>query len=238
MHQFTLTPHCIICYSRQTHIAVAALHRFLLVQRLFLTPVIHVTPPLFALVTALYPSFAVFLAYPLRCGFDVWVVRLNAHILTRLLRVCDHQERTKDNSKESESFRELLAVRTAEYVEETLSPHFGALMQFVRDAEAMVERGDSEALKREERRITDLVRSFAAGWKKSLEEINNEIMRSFTNFRNGTNILQDALKQLILYYNRFQKILGLQVLKSLPARGEAINIHHIMVEVKKYKPNF
>ena len=87
-------------------------------------------------------------------------------------------------------------------------------------------------------RITDLVRSFSAGWKKSLEGINNEIMRSFTNFRNGTNILQDALKQLILYYNRFQKILGLQVLKNLPARGEAINIHHIMVEVKKYKPNF
>ncbi|XP_043239477.1 vacuolar protein sorting-associated protein 52 homolog isoform X3 [Amphibalanus amphitrite] len=147
-------------------------------------------------------------------------------------------ERTKDNSKESETFRELLAVRTAEYVEETLSPHFGGLMQFVRDAEAMVERGDAEALKREERRITELVRSFSAGWKKSLEEINNEIMRSFTNFRNGTNILQDALKQLILYYNRFTKILGLQVLKSLPARGEAINIHHIMVEVKKYKPNF
>ena len=43
-------------------------------------------------------------------------------------------------------------MRTAEYVEETLSPHFGGLMQFVRDAEAMVERGDSEALKREERK--------------------------------------------------------------------------------------
>ena len=87
-------------------------------------------------------------------------------------------------------------------------------------------------------RITDIVRSFSAGWKKSLEEINNEIMRSFTNFRNGTNILQDALKQLILYYSRFQKVLGLQVLKALPARSEAINIHHIMVEVKRYKPNF
>ena len=63
----------------------------------------------------------------------------------------DLQERTKDNSKESETFREHLAVRTAEYVEEMLSPHFGGLMQFVRDAEAMVERGDSEALRREER---------------------------------------------------------------------------------------
>ena len=62
-----------------------------------------------------------------------------------------NQERTKDNSKESETFRELLAMRTAEYVEETLQPHFGGLMQFVRDAEAMVERGDAEALRREER---------------------------------------------------------------------------------------
>ncbi|XP_037080746.1 vacuolar protein sorting-associated protein 52 homolog [Pollicipes pollicipes] len=147
-------------------------------------------------------------------------------------------ERTKDNSKESESFRDLLAVRTAEYVEEILAPHFGGLMQLVRDAEAMVERADMDALRAEERRITTLVRSFAANWKKSLEDINNEIMRSFTNFRNGTNILQDALKQLILFYNRFQKILGLQALKNLPVRGEAINIHHIMVEVKKYKPNY
>jgi len=39
-------------------------------------------------------------------------------------------------------------------------------------------------------RIQQLVRGFAADWKKSIENINQEIMRSFSNFKNGTTILQ------------------------------------------------
>lgn len=35
-----------------------------------------------------------------------------------------------------------------------------------------------------------IIRNFNQNWKKSLEQINSEVMRSFTNFMNGTNILQ------------------------------------------------
>lgn len=90
-------------------------------------------------------------------------------------------------------------------------------------------------------------------------------MRSFTNFKNGTTIiqvgearalgqvgpgkglssfslpricLQGALTQLIQYYHRFHKVLALPPLKSLQVRSELINIHHLMVEVKKHRPNF
>ena len=39
-------------------------------------------------------------------------------------------------------------------------------------------------------RVQQLVRGFAADWKRSIESINQEIMRSFSNFKNGTAILQ------------------------------------------------
>ena len=49
---------------------------------------------------------------------------------------------------------------------------------------------------------------------------------------------QAALTQLIQYYHRFQKILSQHPFKRLPIRSELINIHHVMVEVKKHKTAF
>lgn len=147
-------------------------------------------------------------------------------------------ERTKDESKESESFKELLNERMREYVEEMLSPHFGGMISFVKDCERLLEQERFEQLKTEEYRVTGLVRSFSLGWKKAIDDINKDIMVSFTNFKVGTSILQMTLMQLIQYYHRFQKILSQHPFKSLPIRSELINIHHIMVEVKKYKPAF
>ena len=34
------------------------------------------------------------------------------------------------------------------------------------------------------------MKGFNADWKKSIELINQDVMRSFTNFKNGTQILQ------------------------------------------------
>lgn len=117
-------------------------------------------------------------------------------------------------------------------------------------------------------RVTQLVRGFAATWKASVETLSQDVMRSFTNFKNGTTIIQvggrghlvggrrgpegagpsftliarcrpqGALTQLIQYYHRFHKVLALPPLKGLAVRSELINIHHLMVEVKKHRPNF
>ena len=50
--------------------------------------------------------------------------------------------------------------------------------------------------------------------------------------------LQGALSQLIQYYHRFQKVLSQSPFKSLAIRGELINIHHLMVEVKRHRATF
>ena len=43
-------------------------------------------------------------------------------------------------------------------------------------------------------RVTQIVKGFNADWKKSIELINQDVMRSFTNFKNGTQILQVSIE--------------------------------------------
>jgi len=138
-------------------------------------------------------------------------------------------ERTRDNSKEAETFREQLSSRSAEYVEEILQPHFGGMIQFVKEGEVLVEKEQMEELRRQERRSLALVTSFTANWKKALEEINREILISFPSLLTGSTLLQLALHQLVQYYHRFHKLL------TPNARTQLVNVHVIMVEIKKYK---
>lgn len=69
-------------------------------------------------------------------------------------------ERTTEDSKESESFKELLTARTHEFIEEVLTPHFGNMIMFVKDCEGVIERGNAESLRHEERRVQTIVRGF------------------------------------------------------------------------------
>lgn len=39
-------------------------------------------------------------------------------------------------------------------------------------------------------RVQSIVRGFNNDWKRALELINGDVMRAFTNFKNGTQILQ------------------------------------------------
>ena len=47
-----------------------------------------------------------------------------------------------------------------------------------------------------------------------------------------------ALTSLVQYYHRFSRVLGVAPLSQIPATAQLINIHQLMVEVKRYKPNF
>nr|ABQ59678.1 vacuolar protein sorting 52 [Salmo salar]ACX35591.1 vacuolar protein sorting 52 [Salmo salar] len=145
-------------------------------------------------------------------------------------------ERAADDSKEVEGFQQLLQARSQEFIEEILSSPFGGMIAFVKESEALTEKGQLDRLK-------------------------NDEGESFTNFKNGTGIIQvlpsvlsltdaltentfqtsnmiGALTQLIQYYHGFHKVLSQPTFRSLAVRSELINLHHLMVEVKKHKPNF
>ncbi|XP_076242693.1 vacuolar protein sorting 52 [Calliopsis andreniformis] len=141
-------------------------------------------------------------------------------------------ERTRDNSKEAESFRDQLNARSAEYVEEVLSPHFGGMIQLVKESEVLIEKGQTDDLKRQEGKALALVQAFTNNWKRALEEINREVLKSFPSLVLGTALVQRAMTQLVQYYHRLHKILPPN------ARAQLTNIHHIMVEIKKYKANY
>ncbi|XP_022224489.2 vacuolar protein sorting-associated protein 52 homolog [Drosophila obscura] len=141
-------------------------------------------------------------------------------------------EHTRDNSKEAEAFREQLNARSNEYVEEILAPHFGGLIQFVKECEHFFEKEQMDELRKQERRSLALVASFSANWKKSLEELNREVLLSFPSLLTGSQLLQLALASLVQYYHRFHKLL------TPNARAQLTNIHVVMVEIKKYKSNY
>jgi hypothetical protein len=141
-------------------------------------------------------------------------------------------ERTRDNSKEAETFKSRLSSRSGEYVEEILSPHFGELMQYVKECEYLLEKGKGDEVKKLEGKSSAIVQHFSANWKKSLEELNREVLLSFPNLVTGSSLLQLALTQLVQYYHRFHKLLTPNV------RTQLTNIHLIMVEMKKYKTNY
>jgi vacuolar protein sorting-associated protein 52 len=141
-------------------------------------------------------------------------------------------QRTRDNSKEAEAFREQLTARSTEYAEEILMKNIGGIINFVKDCEHYLEKDQKEELQRQERRSLSLIASFTANWKKTLEELNREVSLSFPSLVTGQTLLQLALAQLVQYYHRFYKLL------TPNARAQLVNIHIIMVEIKKYKNNY
>lgn len=138
-------------------------------------------------------------------------------------------EHTRDNSKEAESFREQLTSRSSEYVEEILSPHFGGIMQFVKESEQQLEKKQTDSAQYNERKALSLVASFSANWKKSLDHIHSEVLVSFPSLIIASSLSQLALSNLVQYYHRFYNLLNAN------ARMQLVNIHVIMVEIKKYK---
>lgn len=143
-------------------------------------------------------------------------------------------EHTRDNSREAEAFREQLSIRSAEYVEEILSPHFGGIIQYIRDAEAA--DGSTTANDEKQRRLLSragpLVSQFTANWKASLDNLNREVLLSFPSLVTGSSLLQLALTRLVQYYHRFHQLLAPNI------RAQLTNVHVIMVEIKKYKSNY
>merc|ERR1719427_652935 len=147
-------------------------------------------------------------------------------------------ERTKDDTKESEGFREQLRVRSEELAEQVLHQYFGYMTAWIPQAETKLEKGDVDGLRGDENQVNNILTTFSTEWKDALAKINSETLSSFPNLKLGTGILQQTLTLLPQYYHRFSRLISAAPLSQLPAAHKLINIHLIMVEVKKYKPSF
>ena len=144
-------------------------------------------------------------------------------------------ERGVAESREGAVVGETLSGLKDSFVEELLFPHFGALIKFVHQTEPLVADNSTAHLTRYTEKVPNLVRSFGETWKSGIEDINAEVLASFTNFHCGTGVLQAALTALLQYYHRFHAVLNHPAFAACPHRAQLVNIHHIMVELKKYK---
>ncbi|TRY62008.1 hypothetical protein TCAL_08474 [Tigriopus californicus] len=150
-------------------------------------------------------------------------------------------ERVRNDCQESDSFKDLLATRTSEFVELILESNFGELLRFIKRVEPVIQQDDDDddaIVTREGAKVASILKDFNVRWKKALDGINSEILGSFPNFKNGTSILQQTLTQFVQYYHRFYKIMSHPQFSSHPERSQLINVHQLMVEVKKFKSNF
>lgn len=87
-----------------------------------------------------------------------------------------------------------------------MSPYFGGLITFVKQTEPLinmegakipVDAGVFVSWRRcadhgHSGRINGLIKGFSQDWKRAIDEIDSEVMRSFTNFKNGTVVLQQV----------------------------------------------
>ena len=57
------------------------------------------------------------------------------------------KERIREESRETQSIKELLSNRINDYVEEVLMPYFGNLICFIKECEIIIEKDNLNALK-------------------------------------------------------------------------------------------
>ncbi|WKY07944.1 hypothetical protein Q1695_007442 [Nippostrongylus brasiliensis] len=145
-------------------------------------------------------------------------------------------ERVVQDSRIHSIIHELEQKAIGEFVEVTLQPHFSSLLSFVNECEPLVQQGHTHLLIRYSDKLTTVVQTFASNWRRAIDAINGEVVKSFTNFKNGTNILQAVFTQLVQYVQRFSKLASHELFRDNPVRNDMVNIHHILVELKKYKP--
>jgi len=138
-------------------------------------------------------------------------------------------------------FEELLEQNKGAFVEEVLAAPYGRLIRFVKATEQVLAQPGGEATVRtleEFRQLEPIVKEFHAHWKRGIEEINVEVMKSFANFKNGMEILKQTLTQLLLYHTRFLDIVKKLFPDGAPFARYMITISTIMTEIKTYSRNY
>ncbi len=138
----------------------------------------------------------------------------------------------KITSDETAQFETLLARERQTFVEEELVTEFGALILFVQQTETAKSTNVDIA------KVEKIVKEFNAHWKQGIEKMNANIMKYFSNFRNGMEILKQVLTQLLLYYTRFIEIIKRGCARPPSCAIDIVTTQEILYEIKKYSRSF
>ncbi|CAF0788840.1 unnamed protein product, partial [Didymodactylos carnosus] len=146
---------------------------------------------------------------------------------------------TSEDSPECDSVKGLLRDRIDEYVNECLIPYFTPLIIFVKEFEQLTERNDGP--KQLESKLSSIARIFQGDWKKTLDLIHNDVIRSFPSLKLSQPILKEVFTQFLSHYHDFQRLLTTNPILKTTQQSKDLqlpNVHQLMFEIKKYKLPF
>ena len=133
-------------------------------------------------------------------------------------------------------FEDMITRQREIFVEEELQQVYPKLISFVHETENKMQGETSlSTLDLNVALLESLVKDFSLNWKKGIEQINKNVLSYFSNFRNGLEILKQALTQLLLYYTRFQDIIRKSFRGKTPDFCQhLVSTTQILTEIKKY----
>lgn len=142
--------------------------------------------------------------------------------------------------EDTAKLEELIQASTNTFVEQELVTSFGDLIRFVKEVEPVTKNNDSaaaqSAIKYSQKDVGNLVTQFAGTWQMGIEKIHGSVMKYFTNFTNGMDILKHVLTQMLLYYTRFTEVV--KHLYGGAFQKDLVAVATIMNEIKKYSRGF
>ena len=148
-------------------------------------------------------------------------------------------------SEEVEKLEDMLMQQSELFAEDALREAFPRLLSFVLQTErTMAGAGTTTGAKPpasfslDEGVVGGLVKEFAASWRTGIQQLNDDILSYFTNFRNGMEILKQVLTQLLLYYTRFQDIIKKAWARPPPFSKDVVTTSTILQEIKRYSRAF
>ena len=143
-------------------------------------------------------------------------------------------------SEESAHFEQLLDSAKAIFVEEELAVDYGAMIAYVKQTEPllMASTGAPDISRVDVGGMEHLLRSFYDTWKKGIEAINRDVIKSFANFHLGQDILKQVLTQLLLYYTRFLDLVKKAYPNGAPFAKFILSIQTLMSEIRNFSRNF
>ena len=140
---------------------------------------------------------------------------------------------------ESARFEQLLDSVKALFVEECLAVDYGPLINYVKQTEPLLSTGAGTDVSRVDvGGMEHLARSFYDTWKKGIDDINRDVIKSFANFHLGQDVLKQVLTQLLLYYTRFLDLVRAVYPQGAPFAQFILSIPTLMNEIRAFSRNF
>ncbi|KAL6056094.1 Vacuolar sorting protein VPS52/suppressor of actin Sac2, variant 2 [Balamuthia mandrillaris] len=106
-------------------------------------------------------------------------------------------------SQDTDRFGQLLEEQMSAFISHELNKHYEPMIAFVKKTKPKISSPD---LRLDKAEIASLLEDFANSWKGVMFQISNEVMRYFSNFVIGTEILKQVLMQLDAVYADFSEV--------------------------------